>query len=80
MVAHIFNPSTRETEADDLCEFKATLVHMRLNLSKREIVYLKVIPGLGSHAFNFSTKEVETGVLWLGGGRNIRQEETGVQM
>ena len=31
---------------------------------------------MGSHAFNPSTREVETGVTWLGRERNIRQEET----
>ena len=34
---------------------------------------------MGSHAFNPRTEEVETEVIWLGGKRNIRQEETGVQ-
>ena len=34
---------------------------------------------MGSHAFNPSTREVETGVIWLGRERNIRQEETGEQ-
>ena len=34
---------------------------------------------MGSHAFNPSTREVETGVIWLGGERNIRWKETGAQ-
>ena len=29
---------------------------------------------MGSHAFDPSTREVETGVIWLGRERNIRQE------
>lgn len=32
---------------------------------------------MGSHAFNLSTGEVETKVLWLGRERNIGLEETG---
>ena len=34
---------------------------------------------MGSCSFNPSTGEVETGVIWLGRERNIRQEETGAQ-
>ena len=34
---------------------------------------------MGSHTFNPSSGEVETDVMWLGGERNIRQEETGAQ-
>ena len=34
---------------------------------------------MGSHAFNPSIRELEAGVIWLGGERNIRQEETGAQ-
>ena len=33
---------------------------------------------MGSHTFNPSTRGVETGVIWLGGDRNIRWEETGL--
>ena len=32
---------------------------------------------MGSHTFNPSTREVETGVIWLGGVKNIRLKETG---
>ena len=32
---------------------------------------------MGSHAFYPSTRDVETGLIWLGRERNIRQEETG---
>ena len=32
---------------------------------------------MGSPTSNLSTREVETGVMWLGRERNIRQEETG---
>ena len=35
---------------------------------------------MGSHAFNSSTREVETGVIWLATEKNIiRWEETGTQ-
>ena len=32
-----------------------------------------------AHAFKPSTREVETGVIWLGGRRNIRKEGTEAQ-
>ena len=34
---------------------------------------------MGSHRFNSSTREVETGVIWLGGERNLRLKETETQ-
>ena len=34
---------------------------------------------MGFQAFNPSTREVETGVIWMGGERNIRREKTGAQ-
>ena len=58
----------------DLCEFKAILDYMRLNLSKSE-TELTYDPS----TLNPNIREVETEVIWLGGGRNIRQEETGAQ-
>lgn len=38
-----------------------------------------MIPALGITVFNLSTREVETGLIELGGERNIRWEETGDQ-
>ena len=32
-----------------------------------------------AHTFNPSTREVETGVIWLGRERTITQKETGAQ-
>ena len=34
---------------------------------------------MGSQAFDPSTREEETGVIWLGGERSIRWEETGAK-
>ena len=34
---------------------------------------------MGSHTFNPSTRELETRVIWPGGKRNLRQEETEAQ-
>ena len=54
----------------DLCEFKATLGYMRLNLSKRDTELTeRHSQYLGSYSFNPSNREVETGVIWLGGER-----------
>ena len=49
------------------------LRHMKLIQSKRKRTYTKVISQhLRSHVFNPSTREVETGVIWLGRERNIK--------
>ena len=50
--------------------------YLRFNLSKREAVNTKVGELLGSNTFISSTREVETELMWLGGERNIRWEET----
>lgn len=47
---------------------------------KRSEVHTRVIQHLGSQAFKPSTREVETGGLWLGGERIIRWEETEAQV
>ena len=51
-----------------------------MNLSKkRNRTHAKVSQPLQFHAFNPSTREVETGVIWLGRERCIRWKETGVR-
>ena len=56
MVAHAFNLALGRQRQMDLCEFKSTLDYMRLNLSKEK---------QSSHKDDPSTREVETGVIWL---------------
>ena len=73
-------PAFRGLMEVDLCEFKDTLGYMRLNLSKRETeLTQRWSQHLGSHNFDPSPREVETGVIWLDGERNVRQK-TRVQM
>ena len=47
VVAHTFNPSTQETEADGSCELKGTLDYMKLIQSKRETIHAKMSSALG---------------------------------
>ena len=72
VVAHTFNPRIQEAEEMDLCELKATLGYMRLNLSKRETEFTqKCSQHLRSHTFNPSTRDVE-----IGSDRTRQREES----
>lgn len=56
---------------------KATLGYTRLNLSrKRNGAHTNVLPALGSHRPLVQARGMEAGMIWLGGQRFIRQEET----
>ena len=56
----------------DLCEFKAILGYLR-SMQKQILVVHIFNPSVWeSHTFNYSTREVETVAIWLGGERNIR--------
>lgn len=53
--------------------------YARLNLSlKRNRNHTKMNPTLGI-TFNPSTRELKTGMIWLGGERTIMWKETGAQ-
>ena len=81
MVVHTFNP--RRQRQKDLCEFKVTPGYTRLIQKQIRVVVAHTFnPSVWeSRTLNPSTREVETGTIWLGGERNIRgkrQELTGV--
>ena len=45
----------------------------------RQGLFIKIQMNITTYTFNSSAGAVETGVIWLGGERNIRREETGAQ-
>ena len=58
----------------DLCEFKATLGYTRFIQKQDQVLVVYTFnPSVWeSHAFSSSTREVEAGVIWLGGERIIK--------
>ena len=58
----------------DLCEFRTTLGYTRWIQKRIQVVVAHIFnPSVWvSHNFNPSTREVETGVIWLGRERTIK--------